>query len=149
MHAIFGGFLAGLVIPHEGGFAIALVEKLEDLVVILLLPIVSAYFLILRIWLSTSQQYFALSGLKTNLGLLNDGPTWGYTIFIIVIAFFGKFIGCTIAARFTGFDLRESGAIGALMSCKGLVELIVLNIGLQAGILDTRLFSMFVVCGVR
>ena len=77
--------------------------------------------------------------------MLNNGITWGYTIMLVVVAFFGKFIGCAGLARLTGFDLRESGAIGALMSCKGLVELIVLNIGLQAGILDTRLFSMFVV----
>ncbi|OJT07104.1 K(+)/H(+) antiporter 1 [Trametes pubescens] len=127
IHAIFGGFLAGLVIPHENGFAIALVEKLEDLVVILLLPI-----------------YFALSGLRTNLGLLNNGVTWGYVVLICVVAFFSKFLGCSIAAKLSGFNLRESGAIGTLMSCKGLVELIVLNVGFQAKILDTRTFSMFV-----
>lgn len=90
-------------------------------------------------------QYFTLSGLKTNLGLLDNGITWGYAILLIVVAFLGKFVGCAATAKLVGFDLRESGAIGALMSCKGLVELIVLNIGLQAGILDTRLFSMFVV----
>ncbi|KAG8960213.1 K(+)/H(+) antiporter [Tulasnella sp. 408] len=92
----------------------------------------------------TAFPYFALSGLKTNLGLLDNGITWAYVIIICLIAFFGKFIGCAVSARFMGFNLRESGAIGALMSCKGLVELIVLNIGLQAGILDTRLFSIFV-----
>ena len=91
-------------------------------------------------------QYFALSGLKTDLGSLKDGKAWGYAFVLIVIAFFGKFIGCVGTAKLIGFNNRESGAIGALMSCKGLVELIVLNIGLQAGILDTRLFSMFVVC---
>ncbi|KAF8336424.1 Sodium/hydrogen exchanger family-domain-containing protein [Cantharellus anzutake] len=127
IHAIFGGFLAGLVIPHENGFAIAIVEKIEDVVVILLLPI-----------------YFTLSGLKTNLGLLNNGVTWGYTILLIVVAFVGKFVGCAASARISGFNARESGAIGSLMSCKGLVELIVLNVGLQAGLLDQRLFSMFV-----
>ncbi|KAI0774763.1 Sodium/hydrogen exchanger family-domain-containing protein [Trametes elegans] len=127
IHAIFGGFLAGLVIPHENGFAISLVEKLEDLVSILLLPL-----------------YFALSGLRTNLGLLDNGITWGYVILICVVAFFSKFLGCAVVARLTGFSIRESGAIGTLMSCKGLVELIVLNVGLQAGILDTRTFSMFV-----
>ncbi|KAG8902780.1 K(+)/H(+) antiporter [Tulasnella sp. 403] len=127
VHAIFGGFLAGLIIPKEGGFSIALVEKLEDLVAICFLPL-----------------YFVLSGLKTNLGLLDNGITWGYVILICTVAFFGKFIGCAVTARLCGFGLRESGAIGSLMSCKGLVELIVLNIGLQAGILDTRLFSMFV-----
>lgn len=127
VHAIFGGFIAGLVIPKDNGYSIKIVEKLEDLVSICFLPL-----------------YFALSGLKTNLGLLDNGITWGYVIIICLIAFFGKFIGCAVSARFMGFNLRESGAIGALMSCKGLVELIVLNIGLSAGILDTRLFSIFV-----
>lgn len=141
------------MIPHEGGFAIALVEKIEDLVVILLLPIVSRqmssppycsnFFPPLELAWS---QYFALSGLKTDLGLLNTGKVWGYTILLIVVAFLGKFIGCAVAAKFSRFNNREAGAVGALMSCKGLVELIVLNIGLQAGILDTKLFSMFVVC---
>ncbi|KAH9858397.1 Sodium/hydrogen exchanger family-domain-containing protein [Lenzites betulinus] len=127
IHAIFGGFLAGVIIPHEYGYAIALVEKLEDLVSILLLPL-----------------YFAYSGLHTNLGLLDNGITWGYVVLICVVAFFAKFLGCAIAAKLSGFNLRESGAIGTLMSCKGLVELIVLNVGLTAGILDTRTFSMFV-----
>ncbi|THV05519.1 hypothetical protein K435DRAFT_834857, partial [Dendrothele bispora CBS 962.96] len=128
VHAIFGGFLAGLIIPHQNGYAIAMVEKLEDLVTILLLPL-----------------YFALSGLRTNLGLLDNGITWGYTIIIIVVAFASKFFACAGTAKLTGFNMRESGAIGALMSCKGLVELIVLNVGLQAGVLDTRVFSMFVI----
>ncbi|KAH8094890.1 Sodium/hydrogen exchanger family-domain-containing protein [Cristinia sonorae] len=127
VHAIFGGFLAGLIIPKDNGFAISIVEKIEDLISVVFLPL-----------------YFALSGLRTNLGLLDNGVTWGYTILIIVVAFFSKFLGCSIAAKFTGFNLRESGAIGILMSCKGLVELIVLNVGLSAKILDTRTFSMFV-----
>jgi Kef-type K+ transport system membrane component KefB len=66
---------------------------------------------------------------------------WGYVILLCVVAFVGKFIGCALVARIFGFNLREASAIGVLMSCKGLVELIVLNIGLQAGILDERLFS--------
>ncbi|KAI0268172.1 cation/H+ exchanger [Gloeopeniophorella convolvens] len=127
IHPIFGGFLAGLVIPKDNGFAISLVEKLEDFISLLLLP-----------------QYFALSGLKTDLGLLNNGITWGYTILICVVAFFSKFVSCSVAAKVSGFNLRESGAVGALMSCKGLVELIVLNVGFQAGILNQRVFSMFV-----
>ncbi|PWY96887.1 hypothetical protein BCV70DRAFT_102434 [Testicularia cyperi] len=131
VHPIFGSFLVGLMIPHEGGFAIALTEKMEDLVSVVFLPI-----------------YFALSGLKTNLGDLNSGIAWAYTVAIIVIAFFSKFVGCAVTARLFGFNLRESAAIGTLMSCKGLVELIVLNIGLSAGILDTRVFSMFVLMAV-
>ncbi|KAJ1035953.1 hypothetical protein NDA13_000608 [Ustilago tritici] len=131
VHAIFGSFLVGLMIPHQGGYAIALTEKMEDLVLVIFLPI-----------------YFALSGLKTNLGDLNSGKAWAYTIAIIVIAFFSKFLGCAAAAKAFGLNMRESAAVGTLMSCKGLVELIVLNIGLSAGILDTRVFSMFVLMAV-
>lgn len=127
IHPIFGGFLAGLIIPKDNGLAIAVVEKLEDFIGLLLIP-----------------QYFALSGLRTNLGLLDNGKTWGYTILICVVAFFAKFIPCSVSAKVFGFNHRESGAVGALMACKGLVELIVLNVGLQAKILDERVFSMFV-----
>ncbi|KAI0005096.1 cation/H+ exchanger [Russula compacta] len=127
IHPIFGGFLAGLVIPKDNGFAISVVEKVEDVISLLLLP-----------------QYFALSGLKTNLGLLNNGLTWGYTVLICVVAFLAKFIPCSVTAKAFGFTIRESGAVGVLMACKGLVELIVLNVGLQAKILDQRIFSMFV-----
>ncbi|KAK0565880.1 K(+)/H(+) antiporter [Tilletia horrida] len=87
--------------------------------------------------------------LKTNLGALNSGTIWGYTVGIIAIAFISKFAGCAGAARWAcRFSLRESVAVGTLMSCKGLVELIVLNIGLNAGILDTSTFSMFVVMAI-
>ncbi|KAJ7130639.1 Sodium/hydrogen exchanger family-domain-containing protein [Mycena epipterygia] len=128
VHAIFGAFVAGLIVPREGGLAIALTEKLEDMVSIIFLPL-----------------YFTLSGLSTNLGLLNNGITWGYTIAICSLAFTGKFGGCTLAAKYiAGFSWRESSTIGSLMSCKGLVELIVLNVGLSAGILSQRVFSMFV-----
>ncbi|KAI9568525.1 Sodium/hydrogen exchanger family-domain-containing protein [Boletus coccyginus] len=127
VNAIFGAFLAGLVVPREGGLAITLTEKLEDVVSIVFLPL-----------------YFTLSGLNTNLGLLDDGITWLFTIAIIVLSFSGKFGGCMIASRLAGRSWRESSTIGALMSCKGLVELIVLNVGLQAGILSQRVFSMFV-----
>ncbi|KAG6856993.1 hypothetical protein H0H87_011087 [Tephrocybe sp. NHM501043] len=145
-----GGFLAGLIIPHENGYAISLVEKLEDLVNIIFLPIVR---IMLRFTSESDRvafdsQYFTLSGLRTNLGLMNDGKTWGYTIIICLVAFFSKFASCYATAYATGFNWREAGAIGSLMSCKGLVELIVLNIGLQANILDTRTFSMFVVHAV-
>lgn len=128
VHPIFGAFLVGLICPHDGGFAIHVTEKIEDLVSVLLLPL-----------------YFALSGLSTDLGLLNDGLTWGYVIGVIAIAFTGKIIGGTLAARAMKLVWRESFSIGVLMSCKGLVELIVLNIGLQARILSQRTFTIFVV----
>ncbi|KAI1079962.1 K+/H+ antiporter 1 [Whalleya microplaca] len=128
VHAIFGAFLVGLICPHDGGFAIQVTEKIEDLVSVLLLPL-----------------YFALSGLSTDLGLLNDGITWGYVIGVIAVAFSGKIIGGTLAAKSMKLVWRESFTIGVLMSCKGLVELIVLNIGLQARILSQRTFTIFVV----
>jgi Kef-type K+ transport system membrane component KefB len=102
-------FLVGLICPHDGGFAIKLTEKIEDLVSVIFLPL-----------------YFALSGLSTNLGLLNDGITWAYVIGVIAVAFSGKIVGGTLAARANKLVWRESFTIGVLMSCKGLVELIVL-----------------------
>lgn len=109
VHAIFGGFLVGLICPHDGGFAIKLTEKIEDLVTVFFLPL-----------------YFALSGLNTNVGLLDNGITWGYVIGVLAVAFVGKIVGGTLAARASKLVWRESLTIGVLMSCKGLVELIVL-----------------------
>lgn len=109
VHAIFGGFAIGLICPHQGGFAIKLTEKIEDLVAALFLPL-----------------YFTLSGLSTNLGLLDSGIVWGYVIGVIAIAFTAKVAGGTLASRWCGLLWRESFSIGVLMSCKGLVELIVL-----------------------
>ncbi|KAH0104646.1 hypothetical protein KCU66_g14220, partial [Aureobasidium melanogenum] len=128
IHPIFGAFMAGLICPHEGGFAVKVTEKIEDLISALFLPL-----------------YFALSGLSTNLGLLDTAITWGYVIGVMAVAFVGKFVGASVAARLNGLVWRESFTIGALMSCKGLVELIVLNIGLQAKILSQRTFTIFVV----
>ncbi|KZT65834.1 hypothetical protein DAEQUDRAFT_814014 [Daedalea quercina L-15889] len=127
VQSIFGAFLVGLIIPREGGLCIALTEKLEDMVQVIFLPL-----------------YFTLSGLNTNLGLLDDGITWGFTIAIISLSFSGKFSGCTLASRALGFRWREAATVGSFMSCKGLVELIVLNVGLSAGILTQKVFSMFV-----
>lgn len=109
IHPIFGAFLAGLICPHDGGFAVQMTNKIEDLISVLFLPL-----------------YFASSGLSTDLGLLDDGKTWGYVIAVIVCAFAGKIIGGTLAARANKLLWRESLVIGCLMSCKGLVEIIVL-----------------------
>jgi Kef-type K+ transport system membrane component KefB len=109
IHAIFGAFVAGLICPHEGGFAIKVTEKVEDLVSTLFLPL-----------------YFALSGLGTNIGLLDSGIIWAYVVGVIAVAFCAKFAGAALAARASGLVWRESFTIGSLMSCKGLVELIVL-----------------------
>lgn len=131
IHPIFGAFMAGLICPHEGGFAVKVTEKIEDLISALFLPL-----------------YFALSGLSTNFGLLDTAITWGYVIGVLAVAFVGKFVGASVAARVNGLVWRESFTIGALMSCKGLVELIVLNIGLQAKILSQRTFTIFVVMAI-
>ncbi|KAK3997779.1 putative K+/H+ antiporter [Cladorrhinum sp. PSN332] len=128
VHSIFGAFMVGLICPHEGGFAIKLTEKIEDLTSTLFVPL-----------------FFALSGLNTNIALLDSGTVWGYVFAIIFVAFFSKLAGGTLGARMNGLVWRESFTIGTLMSCKGLVELIVLNIGLQAKILSTRTFTMFVI----
>lgn len=101
--------MVGIICPHDGGFAIKLTEKIEDFVSVLFLPL-----------------YFALSGLSTNLGLLDDGITWAYVVGVTAVAFSGKILGGSLAARFCKLRWRESFSIGVLMSCKGLVELIVL-----------------------
>ncbi|KAJ1969505.1 K(+)/H(+) antiporter [Dispira parvispora] len=127
VHAIFGGFLIGVIIPHDHGLAVAITEKVEDLITTVFLPL-----------------YFALSGLKTNVGDLSSALTWGYLILVLVVACLGKVIGCTLAARLTKLNWRESLTVGFLMNCKGLVELIVLNIGYDAGVINTRIFTMMV-----
>ncbi|ORY98763.1 Sodium/hydrogen exchanger family-domain-containing protein [Syncephalastrum racemosum] len=128
VHPIFGGFLAGVIVPHEGDLATKITEKTEDMVNIIFLPL-----------------YFTLSGLKTQIGLLDTGTVWGYVICVIVVACFGKISGCTLASKACGMTLRESFAIGFLMNCKGLVELIVLNIGHDAGVLNDQIFVIMVV----
>lgn len=127
VHAIFGGFIVGVIIPHEGGFAVGITEKIEDLVNVLFLPI-----------------YFALSGIKTQIGLLNDGEAWGWVILVIVVAMVGKITGATLAARLNKLAWRESLTIGVFMSCKGLVELIVLNLGYDAGVINGKIFVIMV-----
>ncbi|CAG8543000.1 5483_t:CDS:1 [Dentiscutata heterogama] len=127
IHYIFGGFIIGVILPHEGGFAVGITEKIEDLISVLLIPI-----------------YFTLSGLKTNISDLGAAG-WGWAILIIVVAMFGKILGCTAAAKATGLTFRESLTVGVFMSCKGLVELIILNVGYDAKIINSKVFSIMVV----
>lgn len=128
VHAIFGGFLAGVIVPHENDLPVKITEKIEDMANIIFLPL-----------------YFTLSGLKTQIGLLDTGVVWGYVILVIFLACVGKIAGCTAAARLCGMTTRESFTIGFLMNCKGLVELIVLNIGHDAGVLNDQVFVILVV----
>lgn len=131
VHAIFGAFITGLAIPREFGFEVALTEKIEDLVTVLFLPL-----------------FFAFSGLRTNLGLLNDATAWGLVFLVIATACLGKIVGCTAASKFLKHNWRESLAIGILMNTKGLVELIVLNVGLDAKVINDQVFSIMVLMAV-
>lgn len=127
IHALFGAFLLGAIIPRQGGFARVLAEKIEDIVVIVFLP-----------------TFFALSGLRTQIGLLDSAQAWFLCGLIIVVACLGKFGGSFIAARWTGLGWRESSALGILMNTRGLMELIVLNIGLELKVISPTLFTMMV-----
>ncbi|KAG0310711.1 K(+)/H(+) antiporter [Dissophora globulifera] len=127
IHAIFGGFLVGLLIPHDSGFAEGLTRRIEDLVGVYFLPI-----------------FFTCSGLKTQVGLLNNGQTWGLVALVTVVSFIGKMIGCTTAARANGMTWREASSIGFLMNCKGLVEYIILNIGHDSGVIGDRVFVILI-----
>lgn len=127
IHALFGAFLLGAITPRKGGYALAFAARLEDFVVVFLLPF-----------------FFAYSGLRTQINLLNSMEAWGLTILIILVACAGKFGGSAIAAWFTGLNKRESCALGILMNTRGLMELIVLNIGLDLGVISPILFTMMV-----
>lgn len=127
IHALFGAFIFGAVVPKQNGFAQLLADKLEDLVVVLLLPL-----------------FFAYSGLRTQIGLLDSAEAWTMCLVIIVVACVGKFGGSAVAARLTGLRWREAAALGVLMNTRGLMELIVLNIGLDLGVISPALFTMMV-----
>jgi K+:H+ antiporter len=130
IHALFGAFLLGAVIPHDSRLAQELGRKLQDFVVVLFLP-----------------TFFAFTGLRTELHLVRGGE-WGLCLVIILIACLGKFGGTALASRMSGFDWRDSVALGALMNTRGLMELIVLNVGLDQGVISSTLFSMMVVMAV-
>jgi Kef-type K+ transport system membrane component KefB len=127
IHAIFGAFALGAVIPHDSGIARDLIDRLEDLVVVLLLP-----------------AFFAFTGLRTQIGLLNSPEQWALCALIIIVASAGKFGGSLIAARITGLEWRDGAALGVLMNTRGLMELIVLNIGYEMHIISPVLFAMMV-----
>jgi len=128
IHALFGAFMAGAIMPEGSRFRTAFIEKIEDVSTLLLLPL-----------------FFVYTGLRTQIGLLNDPQLWMITIGIILVAVIGKFAGSTLAARFVGQSWKDSLSIGALMNTRGLMELIVLNIGYDLGVLSAELFSMMVV----
>lgn len=127
IHAIFGAFLLGAIIPHDSELARSFRHKLEDVVSILLLP-----------------TFFALTGARTQIGLLSTPADWLICVLIIAVATLGKFGGTLAAARWTGMDWRMSASLGILMNTRGLMELIVLNIGLELGVISPALFAMMV-----
>ncbi|HTL52824.1 MAG TPA: cation:proton antiporter [Planctomycetota bacterium] len=128
IHALFGAFLFGAIMPREGGYVKVLADKLEDFVVVFLLPL-----------------FFAYSGLRTEVGLLNTGEDWWLCFLIVSVACLGKFGGSAIAARLTGLKWREASALGVLMNTRGLMELVVLNIGFDLGVISPKLFTMMVI----
>jgi Kef-type K+ transport system membrane component KefB len=128
IHALFGAFMTGVIMPDIAKFRNIFIEKVEDVSVILLLPL-----------------FFVFTGLKTEIGLINDPYLWKVTGFIILVAVVGKFLGSALAAKFVGQNWRDSLTIGALMNTRGLMELIVLNIGLELKVLTPAVFTMMVI----
>lgn len=128
IHALFGAFLAGTIMPENTKFRNIFIQKIEDVALVLLLPL-----------------FFVFTGLRTQIGLLNDIYLWKVTGLIILVAIIGKFVGSAIAARVMSQSWRDSLTIGALMNTRGLMELVVLNIGYDLGILSPQVFSMMVI----
>jgi Kef-type K+ transport system membrane component KefB len=127
VHALFGAFLAGVVMPRHHGLSQELWHRLEALTVTLLLPL-----------------YFAFTGLRSSFLLIVGETMWFNCAVIIALAIIGKLGGALVAARISGMSWRESAAVGVLMNTRGLVELIILNIGLDLGVLSPALFSIMV-----
>jgi Kef-type K+ transport system membrane component KefB len=128
IHALFGAFMTGVIMPDITKFRNLFIEKVEDVSLILLLPL-----------------FFVFTGLRTEIGLLNDPYLVRVTVFIILVAVIGKFLGSALAAKFVGQSWRDSLTIGALMNTRGLMELIVLNIGLDLKVLTPEVFTMMVI----
>ncbi|WP_462255417.1 cation:proton antiporter [Ferruginibacter sp.] len=128
IHALFGAFMAGAIMPDNARFRKMFVEKVEDIALVVLLPL-----------------FFVFTGLRTQIGLLNDPYLWKITALIIIVAVTGKFIGSAVAAKFVGQSWKNSLIIGALMNTRGLMELVVLNIGYDLGVLKPELFAMMVI----
>ncbi|MFM2266520.1 MAG: hypothetical protein RLZ77_1940 [Bacteroidota bacterium] len=128
IHALFGAFMTGAIMPDIAKFRAIFIDKVEDVAVILLLPL-----------------FFVFTGLRTQIGLINDPFLWKVTACIIGVAVAGKFIGSALAAKFVGQNWRDSLTIGALMNTRGLMELVVLNIGYDLGVLTSEVFTMMVI----
>ena len=128
IHALFGAFMTGAIMPDITKIRKIIIEKIEDVALILLLPL-----------------FFVFTGLRTQIGLINDVYLWKITGLIITVAVVGKFFGSALAAKFVGQNWHDSLTIGALMNTRGLMELVVLNIGYDLGVLSTEVFTMMVI----
>ncbi|HAF27858.1 MAG TPA: cation/H(+) antiporter [Bacteroidales bacterium] len=128
IHALFGAFMAGAIMPDNAKFRNIFIEKVEDVALVLLLPL-----------------FFVFTGLRTEIGLLNDPHLWKVTGLIILVAVTGKFIGSALAAKYVGQNWKDSLTIGALMNTRGLMELVILNIGYDLGVLTPEIFTMMVI----
>lgn len=128
IHALFGAFMAGVIMPSNQLFRNIFIEKVEDVAQVLLLPL-----------------FFVFTGLRTQIGLLDEPYLWQICGIIILVAVVGKFVGSALAARFVGQNWRDSFIIGALMNTRGLMELVVLNIGFDLGVLTPEVFAMMVI----
>ncbi|MFZ5475937.1 MAG: cation:proton antiporter [Myxococcota bacterium] len=131
IHALFGAFLFGAVVPRREAVIRALTERLEDLVVVLLLPL-----------------FFAFTGLRTEIGLVDSRELWAYCVVIVLAASVGKIAGAAIPARLGGLSRRDSAVLGVLMNTRGLMELVILNIGRDLGVLSPVLFTILVIMAV-
>ena len=127
IHAIFGAFILGAMMPKHAGFVRELSEKLEDFATVFFLPV-----------------YFAYTGLRTQVGLLDSPALWLVCLLLLVVAVTGKLGGSLLAARATGLPWRESAALGVLVNTRGLMELIILNVGLDLGLITPTVFAMMV-----
>ena len=130
LHAVFGAFVMGIAMPR-GAVSKALIDRVQPLTVALLLPL-----------------FFTYSGLNTRIGLLDSGYLWAMTGLVLIAAIGGKGVACWLAARATGVSNREALGIGTLMNARGLMELIIINIGLQRGIITPALFATLVIMAV-
>jgi Kef-type K+ transport system membrane component KefB len=128
IHALFGAFMAGIVMPDNITFRGIFIERIKDVALFLLLPL-----------------FFVFTGLRTQIGLLNEPYLWGVCAITILVAVTGKFVGSASAAKFVGQSWKDSLSIGALMNTRGLVELIVLNIGYDLGVLNKEVFAILVI----
>ena len=127
IHSLFGAFMAGVIMPASFDFRKIVTDKIEDLSILLLLPL-----------------FFVITGLRTQIGLLNESYLWITFAWILLVAVAGKFGGSAIAAKVVGQSWRDSLSIGVLMNTRGLMQLIVLNIGYDLGILSPEIFAMMV-----